>query len=60
MYQSAWVCHVDYTFGDILTQVSSPVTASSVAIDKKRGRLSNDWKIYVFKKTICSVVSHVP
>ena len=59
LHQSAWVCHANYIFGDILNQVSSPVT-ESVGIDKKRGRLSNDWEIDVFKKAICSVGSYVP
>jgi len=43
-----------------LLMVNHKTIVALVAIDKKRGGLSNDWKIYVFKKTICSVGSHVP
>src|SRR6202171_3825046 len=53
-------CHPQYTFGNILTHVSSRVTTSSVALDKERLRLSNDWKAHVFKKSIRSVGGHVP
>jgi len=51
---------VDYTFGNILADVSSRITKTSVGLDKERGRLSNDWKAYVFKKTIRSDGGYVP
>ena len=58
--QSEWACHLDFTFGNILTDGSSRMTKLSVGPDKERFRLRNDWKAHVFKKAICSVGGHVP
>jgi hypothetical protein len=60
LYQSAWVCHVDYTFRNILMDVASRITKLSVGLDNEQVRLSNDWKAHVFKKTIRGLGAHVP
>jgi hypothetical protein len=35
---------VNYTFGNILTDVSSRITKLSVGLDNEQAKLSNDWK----------------
>ena len=42
------------------SQASTRITKLSVGLEKERGRLCNEWKAHVFKKTIRSVGGHVP
>ena len=58
--QPGWVCHVDYTFGNMLADGSRRMTQLLVGLDSERIRLSNDWKAHVFRKAIRSVGGYVP
>jgi len=42
------------------SQASTRITKLSVGLEEERGRLCNEWKAHVFKKTIRSVGGHVP
>jgi hypothetical protein len=60
MHQGAWVRHVDNAAGNMLSEVSSHVTTSSVVIERRGHRWRSDRKDNVFTKAIHGVRSYVP